>query len=663
MREDTATVSGTRLRIYSLNTAVVGSGAAGLNAADRLHSFGQTDVAVVTEGMNRGTSRNTGSDKQTYYKLTLAGGEGDSVREMAETLFRGGAVHGDIALVEAALSARCFYRLVEIGVPFPHTRHGEYCGYKTDHDPRRRATSAGPLTSRFMTERLQAEIERRGIRVFDGFRVIAILTDGAAGKAVGLLALDLNRLGDPGGRYVLFNCTNVVYAVGGPAGMYGASVYPESQTGASGIAFEAGAPGCNLTESQFGIASVKFRWNLSGAYQQVLPRYVSTDADGGGEREFLADFFPSPGRMLDAVFLKGYQWPFDPAKALHGGSSLVDLLVFNETVEKGRRVFLDYRANPASASVNGALDVSLLGGEARRYLEKSGALFGTPVDRLERMNRPALELFRDHGIDLRSERLEIAVCAQHSNGGLAGNIWWESPLRHFFPVGEANGSHGVHRPGGGALNAGQVGGTRAAQFIARRYADDPPGAASFIDNCRDKIAGTCALGERFASSVGPESTVMSIRRRLQDRMDACGAVVRERAAAHDAAGEALLDLERLADETRLASIDELPGAFLNRDLLIAQQVYLAAIADYIGRGGKSRGSYIVRDPGGDSPHDRLPETFRFSLAEGMLSDMVQVARWRNGVCEFDWEPVRPVPDDDDWFETVWNEFLEDGNVR
>ncbi|MCD6308327.1 MAG: FAD-binding protein, partial [Candidatus Latescibacteria bacterium] len=119
MREDTATVSGRRLRIFSLNTVVVGSGAAGLNAADRLHSFGLTDVAVVTEGMDYGTSRNTGSDKQTYYKLTLAGGEGDSVREMAETLFRGGAMHGDIALVEAALSARCFYRLVEIGVPFP----------------------------------------------------------------------------------------------------------------------------------------------------------------------------------------------------------------------------------------------------------------------------------------------------------------------------------------------------------------------------------------------------------------------------------------------------------------------------------------------------------------------------------------------------------------
>ena len=62
--------------------------------------------------------------------------------DMAKTLFDGGLMHGDIALTEAALSAKCFYKLVEAGVPFPHNRYGEYIGYKTDHDPSKRATSA-----------------------------------------------------------------------------------------------------------------------------------------------------------------------------------------------------------------------------------------------------------------------------------------------------------------------------------------------------------------------------------------------------------------------------------------------------------------------------------------------------------------------------------------
>ena len=47
---------------YAIHTIVVGSGAAGLRAAEHLHELGHRDIAIVTEGMNCGTSRNTGSD-------------------------------------------------------------------------------------------------------------------------------------------------------------------------------------------------------------------------------------------------------------------------------------------------------------------------------------------------------------------------------------------------------------------------------------------------------------------------------------------------------------------------------------------------------------------------------------------------------------------------
>ena len=51
----------------TVKNIVIGSGAAGLSAALRLWELGEKDTAVITEGMNSGTSRNTGSDKQTYY--------------------------------------------------------------------------------------------------------------------------------------------------------------------------------------------------------------------------------------------------------------------------------------------------------------------------------------------------------------------------------------------------------------------------------------------------------------------------------------------------------------------------------------------------------------------------------------------------------------------
>ncbi len=78
-------------------------------------------MVLITENRKAGTSRNTGSDKQTYYKISLAGDQMDSVANMAQDLFEGGCVDGDTALCEAALSARGFYSLVEMGVPFPES--------------------------------------------------------------------------------------------------------------------------------------------------------------------------------------------------------------------------------------------------------------------------------------------------------------------------------------------------------------------------------------------------------------------------------------------------------------------------------------------------------------------------------------------------------------
>ena len=48
---------------------------------------------------------------------------------------------------------------------------------------------------------------------------------------------------------------------------------------------------------------------------------------------FLNEYFDDPGKMLDAVFLKGYQWPFDPRKVKNFGSSLIDILVKNKVVK------------------------------------------------------------------------------------------------------------------------------------------------------------------------------------------------------------------------------------------------------------------------------------------------------------------------------------------
>lgn len=638
-------------RVLRCNTAIVGTGAAGYNAADRLWQYGRQDILLITEKRTAGTSRNTGSDKQTYYKLTLSGGDPDSVREMAETLFDGQCVDGDIALCEAALSTQGFLKLAELGVPFPRNRYGEYIGYKTDHDPRRRATSVGPYTSKQMTEKLEAAVTAKGVPMLDNTQVIKIVSDGE--RVLGLLCLN-TKAQSAEDRYLLVRCKNVVYATGGPAGIYADSVYPASQFGATGLALEAGVKGKNLTEWQYGLASTRPRWNVSGTYMQVLPRVYSAEPDGSDPREFLMDFFTTPGEMLSKLFLKGYQWPFDVRKVA-SGSSIIDILVYLESC-KGRKVYLDYRTNP----VNGNFRFEELDAEALDYLTRAGACFGTPIERLLHMNAPAVDFYRDKGVDLAAEPLEISLCAQHNNGGLDIDCWWQTNLKGFFAVGEVAASHGVYRPGGSALNAGQVGSTRAAQYIAARRGGAPEHEDAFHREAARALTEMGNLAQQAFTEHDP--SIYRLRNEAGRRMSACGAAIRNSDAIAAYIAEIRAQLENLPAYATISESKDLAWLYRYRDTLISQQTYLSAMVDYLRQGGKSRGSALYTDPSGRKPFAQLPDTFTFTVDDGSRGNLVQEASWKGGECTFRFRKVRPIPEDDDFFENVWRSYRETGNI-
>jgi succinate dehydrogenase/fumarate reductase flavoprotein subunit len=652
-------VGRTAVDVCSINTLVVGSGAAALNAAVTLHDLGQRDLAIVTEAWGGGTSANAGSDKQTYYKLSLAGPEPDSPRLLAADLFAGGSMHGDIALCEAQHSAQAFYHLVQLGVPFPHDRYGAFPGYQTDHDQRGRATSAGPLTSHLMVKVLSGAVRERRIQVFEPYQVVALLTDGAADapRLTGAVALDLKACADGTPRVLLFNAPSVVLGTGGPGGLYLDSVYPAEQTGSIGLAFRTGATGQNLTESQFGLSSIGVRWNVSGSYQQVVPRYVSTDRDGHDAREFLNDAFPDAGTLGTAIFRKGYQWPFDPRRVRGHGSSLVDLLVYRERVARQRRVFLDFTRNFEGGGAVAPFSAEALHDEARAYLERCGATGATPIERLARMNQPAIDFYRSKGIELERDHLEIAVCAQHNNGGLRGGLWWESDLAGLFPVGEVNGSHGVRRPGGASLNAGQVGSLRAAMFIANRRTGSPPTASQFAAVVAAQVDEVLRFADAaLANAAASRATPDAARRSIQARMSRAAGHIRVRDAVTRAVDESWAEWRGFDAAAWARDTTDLPAVFRNRDLCLAQVVYLEALAEYLARGGRSRGSWIVLDPDGEPVGGALGDEWRFAVnpADAFVDrHILEVAFDGTGSVRKTWVPVRPLPEDHAWFETAW----------
>ena len=410
-----------------------------------------------------------------------------------------------------------------------------------------------------------------------------------------------------------------------------------------------------MTEWQYGIASIKFRWNLSGTYQQVLPRYISTEPDGTDEKEFLNEYFENAEQLLNACFLKGYQWPFDPRKTADHGSSLVDLLVYQETVLRGRRVWLDFRRNPSPSETDLYFDAGRLPAEAREYLRNSDGLKATPIQRLEHMNPAAIELYRSHGIDLATEPLEIAVCAQHNNGGLAGNAWWESNLKHLFPVGEVNGSHGVYRPGGTALNAGQVGSLRAAQYIAACYPGKPISAQDAVKRLGGQIECAIRFGQDALVHNRPLLDLREEKRLLQRRMSRYAACIRSMVNIETALAEAEVQRKRLEEGGILNSAD-LPQYYRLRDLLASQKVYLIAMQNYIAVGGASRGSYLICDACGEKPLAALPELFRARTCGTELGSKVQEAMLEHNEVRCTWRSVRPIPKEDTWFEKVWRDY-------
>ncbi len=632
---------------------VIGSGAAGFNTAIRI-SEGGKNVAIITENVNFGTSRNTGSDKQTYYKLGLGGDTPDSVRNMAENLFSCGAVDGDNALCEAALSARCFLNLCELGVEFPHNRYGEYIGYKTDHDPFARATSAGPLTSKFMTEALEKKASSLNIPILDGLLAIEILKD--ENGVLGLVCLEKET-----GELISLCSPNIILATGGPAGIYSDSVYPECHTGSTSLAINSGARLQNMTEWQYGLASVAPRWNVSGSYMQVLPRFVSLD-ENGNEYEFLSEFFADSYEALSFVFLKGYQWPFDGKKVL-AGSSVIDLLVYREQVIRGRRVYLDYTKNPFALD---SVDFKRLSPEAFDYLKKADICFGTPIDRLLKMNTPAYELYLKKGVNISSEKLEISLCAQHCNGGVAVDAWWQSSIPGLFAAGECAGTHGITRPGGSALNAGQVGSLRAAMYICKKSRSADIDAFEKASN--EAVKHHSALCEKLISH--PENAE-SLTKAAAKRMSSVGAAIRNPGDMKKYYAELSEQIDNFSNICGISSRNRLYLAYKLRDIFITQQAVLCAMLDYSEKVGITRGSSLIYDKNGELRRSfdknggvlcSLDENFRLNASGDCCPTKIQEVVIQNGAPISIWRDVRPLPDDNDFFENIWRRYREDGNV-
>ena len=626
--------AGLHLPLYRAECLVIGSGAAGLRAAVEMARRG-VDVAVVSQSAWGGTSACSGSDKQTIHTANTAD-RGDDFRAMAAAIGGGGAMDADTAYVEAVGSVRSMASLQFMGLPLPQDVLGGTLRYQTDHDEVGRATSCGPRTSRLMVKVLAQEALRLGIVIHNQTTVLRLLVEeGRCHGAVCARQRDRSEA-NPHGLCVV-SARVVVLAGGGPGELYRDSVYPNGCFGVLGLAIEAGLDLVNLTESQFGIGTRRegFPWNLSGTYVQAMPHIHSVDSEGR-EHHFLSDYYRTTQELASNIFRKGYQWPFHATRMLDFGSSLVDLAIARETAA-GRRVFMDFNRNPLPVGRDAAFSLDRLDGDVRAYLGAAGATQALPIDRLRHMNPLSIELYRRYKVDIAAEPLEFAVNNQHMNGGVAVDIWGRSSHPAIYAVGEAAGTHGVTRPGGAALNAGQVFGTRAAERIAATLADlAPADPASCLEPALSAILA--ALGGKEAPAV------RAVRDEVQARMSDAAGILCDAASVRAALAEARALNARIARGGVACSRPSEAGRSVQwQQMALVSEAVLTALDHYIASGGGSRGARAILDPAGEGLPQSAQgplEDVRFRAERAEDRDRQIVLRYRQGRFEVTERPTR-----------------------
>jgi len=599
-------------QVLRTNVLVLGGGGAALRAAiAAAEASPDITVMLATKGElgRSGVTANACSDRMAFHATlpSTAPHDPDAWRRHADDVYRiGGYVSDyDLALTQAEGAAAAFAYLERLGVPWARRPDGTPDQFVTDGSEVARACYTGPYTANHIEQALVARSQQLpNLTVLEHSCATDLLrsVDGGAGGA--MLLRDEERL--------LVEAGAVVLATGGAGQVYATNVFPPDCTGDGyALAYRAGAELANLEFVQLGLCSVATGLAMSGSMMRALPRLVNEEGE-----EFLLRYLPSAtpaSGMYGVLFRKGASWPVSAEQPSH----VIDIAVTYERA-RGRRVYLDFSANPE------ALDVGMLPEFVRSWYRDAKAVDldrepyrSHPLDRLLAINRPSVEWLRERGVDLvAGDRAEIAPAAQHFQGGVKIGTAAQTSVLGLFAAGEvAGGQHGANRPGGNALMDAQVFGRIAGESAARLSQRRRPRVlADSVDEAH----------QRLDQCLHAETPAGELRTQVRSLMDQCCGVVRT----ETGLAEGLAALESLKRLTPAARHRGLTYAVETADLqLVAEMILRSALAR-----DESRGPHLRFTQWGDvAPIPSQEEWNRYSI----------IGRGPTGMLVEQRTPVRP----------------------
>ena len=75
---------------------------------------------------------------------------------------------------------------------------------------------------------------------------------------------------------------------------------------------------------------------------------------------------------------------------------------------------------------------------------------------------------------------------------------------------------------------------------------------------------------------------------------------------------------------------------------------------------------MVMDETGEVPNDELGESWKFSLTDNesfVNQKILEISLDDQGKIQKNWTDIKPIPDEDTWFENVWNKFMKDEIIK
>jgi fumarate reductase (CoM/CoB) subunit A len=547
------------IREVRTDVLIVGSGGAALRAALEANTRGARVLAVVKgEFRKSGATFHSVAEVGAFNVPDGAGDPEDNPEVFLNDILKAAQGMSDprLSRIVATEAADTLRYLEQYGVHFE--RAGDkYLVFRACFSSKPRSHV---LHEHFkpILKALGSEATRRGIEVMDRLMIVNLIARN--GECLGALAIDAD------GQPVVIRAKSTILTTGGASQLFAKNLYPSDITGDGyAMAHRAGARLVNLEFMQAGVSVLTPFINLFGNYLWDAQPNL-TDREG---KPFVEDYLPPGIRLDDVIRQKERHFPF----------SASDISCYIE-------ISIQQAINDGRGTPEGGVYMDFIGRDFDAILKDPGRS-------IAKMWPLTYEWYKQRGVDLYRDKVQITCSAHAINGGLYIDSDAQSNLKGLFAAGEvAAGPHGADRLGGNMAMTCQVFGRRAGVAAAERALGmDHPAADCVGEEHRAFMARFRGDGTK---------TLAELRAELQRVANHHLLIIRDKAGLSHFRETCRAIRRRLLERARIVTPDDIVRAIELDNLLdVGELMATAALERRESRGGHYRRDFPESDPGFD----------------------------------------------------------------